>query len=54
MTQKKPIGSTFATEELGLIASDGGAFPAGDAGMRYVGDGFAQSMRALISGTWFF
>ncbi|MCS0600215.1 SUKH-3 domain-containing protein [Streptomyces sp. LP11] len=47
-----PIGSAFATEEVVLIASDGDVFIAGDAGMQYVGNGFVQSMRALISGTW--
>lgn len=47
-----PVGSAFATEEVVLIASDGGVFLAGDAGMQYVGNGFMQSMRALISGTW--
>jgi hypothetical protein len=47
-----PVGSAFATEEVVLIASDGDVFLAGDAGMQYVGNGFVQSMHALISGTW--
>ncbi|MFF3566103.1 SUKH-3 domain-containing protein [Streptomyces sp. NPDC002574] len=47
-----PVGSAFDTEEMVLIANDGDVFLAGDAGMQYVGNGFAQSMRALISGEW--
>ncbi|MFE7753325.1 SUKH-3 domain-containing protein [Streptomyces sp. NPDC057428] len=47
-----PVGSAFATEEVVLIASDGDVFLAGDAGMQYVGNGFMQSMQALISGNW--
>ncbi|MBT2452947.1 SUKH-3 domain-containing protein [Streptomyces sp. ISL-43] len=47
-----PVGSAFATEEVVLIATDGDVYLAGDAGMQYVGNGFMQSMQALISGTW--
>ncbi|MFC8430256.1 SUKH-3 domain-containing protein [Streptomyces sp. NPDC057253] len=47
-----PVGSAFATEEVVLIANDGDIFLAGDAGMQRVGNGFVQSMRALISGDW--
>ncbi|WP_407841434.1 SUKH-3 domain-containing protein [Streptomyces sp. DSM 116496] len=47
-----PVGSAFATEEVVLIASDGDVFLAGDAGMQYVGNGFMQSMQAMIAGTW--
>ncbi|MFJ9006257.1 SUKH-3 domain-containing protein [Streptomyces canus] len=47
-----PVGSAFATEEVVLIADDGDVFLAGDAGMQRVGNGFVQSMRALISGDW--
>ncbi|MFF5093479.1 MULTISPECIES: SUKH-3 domain-containing protein [Actinosynnema] len=47
-----PIGSAFETEEVVLIASGGDVFLAGDAGMQYAGNGFKQSMQALISGTW--
>ncbi|WP_405537404.1 SUKH-3 domain-containing protein [Streptomyces sp. NBC_00075] len=47
-----PIGSAFATEEVVLIANGGDVFLAGDAGIQYVGNGFVQSMQALISGTW--
>ncbi|MEV0470268.1 SUKH-3 domain-containing protein [Streptomyces prunicolor] len=47
-----PVGSAFATEEAVLIAGDGDVFLAGDAGMQYVGNGFLQSMQALISETW--
>ncbi|WP_331745532.1 SUKH-3 domain-containing protein [Streptomyces mirabilis] len=47
-----PVGSAFATEEVVLIAGDGDVFLAGDAGMQYVGNGFIQSMQALISETW--
>ncbi|GAA4813500.1 SUKH-3 domain-containing protein [Streptomyces ziwulingensis] len=47
-----PVGSAFASEEVVLIASDGDVFLAGDAGMQYVGNGFMQSMQALISGNW--
>lgn len=47
-----PVGSAFATEEVVLIASDGDVFLAGDAGMQHIGNGFAQSMQALIAGTW--
>jgi hypothetical protein len=47
-----PIGSAFATEEVVLIAGNGDVFLAGDAGMQYVGNGFIESMQALISEDW--
>ncbi|MFE2265618.1 SUKH-3 domain-containing protein [Streptomyces griseosporeus] len=47
-----PIGSAFATEEVVLLAPDGDVFLAGDAGMQRVGNGFVESMQALISGDW--
>ncbi|ATE55972.1 SUKH-3 domain-containing protein [Actinosynnema pretiosum] len=47
-----PIGSAFETEEVVLIASDGDVFLAGDPGIQYVGNGFKQSMQAMISGNW--
>lgn len=47
-----PIGSAFSTEEVVLIAGDRDIFLAGDAGIQYVGNGFLQSMQALISGDW--
>lgn len=47
-----PVGSAFATEEVVLIACDGDVFLAGDAGMQYVGNGFMESVQALISSDW--
>ncbi|MFH8259401.1 SUKH-3 domain-containing protein [Streptomyces roseolus] len=47
-----PVGSAFVTEECVLLAEDGDVFLAGDAGMQRVGNGFKESMQALISGDW--
>ncbi|MEU1383509.1 SUKH-3 domain-containing protein [Streptomyces albidoflavus] len=47
-----PVGSAFVTEEVVLLAKGGDVFLAGDAGMQYVGNGFMQSMQALVSGVW--
>lgn len=47
-----PIGTVLVTEESVLLAENGDIIFAGDAGMQRVGNGFAEAVKAFVSGTW--
>lgn len=47
-----PVGVAFETEERLLLADNGDILLGGDAGLQRVGNGFEQSLRALLEGDW--
>jgi hypothetical protein len=47
-----PVGVAFETEEWMLLTEDGDIILSGDAGMQRVGNGFEESLRALLANDW--
>ena len=47
-----PVGAAFETEDSVLLAENGDIIFSGDAGMQRVGNGFEESLRALLANDW--